>query len=140
MKKEELEALGVNFENMQPFGELNIIVQQLPISRSDIEEGEEYEALPDVYHPRKNRVWSCGERGDGYPLETKEDQMKYVERLRDSAERHKIMAILLTQQAKELEETGEIKTSCYYPEEDDHFENWLKKQKEKVENEKNIVD
>ena len=127
MTRQELEALGVDFDALvYENGEMNIIVQQFATIRK--EQMEEYadnyddledfcfSAYPDIYQPRKNQVWSCGCNGDPVSLETPESRADYVKHLRDSAERLKIMSILLKQQAKELEETGEIHTSLYYPE------------------------
>lgn len=119
MTKQELEARGVNFDNTIPFGEMNIIVQQMPVRKDALEKDQNFVAYPDVYHPRNNFVYSCGEKGDGYSLETDIERKYYISRLKDSSERLKIMSILLAQQAKELEETGEIHTTCYYPEEDE---------------------
>ena len=129
MTRKELEALGVDFDALTyEHGEMNIIVQQFAISREEqMEEMEdEYDdpedfsfcAYPDIYQPRKNRVWSCNCQGEPVCLDTEEDRADYVAHLRDSAERLKIMSILLKQQAKELEETGEIQTTLYYPEAD----------------------
>lgn len=129
MTRQELEALGVDFSELTyECGEMNIIVQQMATIRE--EQMEEYadeygdpyyedfcfSAYPDIYQPRKNRVWSCGCTGDPVSLETPEDRADYAKHLRDSAERLKIMSIILKQQAKELEETGEIHTNLYYPE------------------------
>ena len=127
MTRQELEALGVDFDALvYENGEMNIIVQQFATIRK--EQMEEYadnyddpedfcfSAYPDIYQPRKNQVWSCGCNGDPVSLETPESRADYVKHLRDSAERLKIMSILLKQQAKELEETGEIHTNLYYPE------------------------
>ena len=127
MTRQELEALGVDFDALvYENGEMNIIVQQFAtIRKEQMEEYAEnyddpedfcFSAYPDIYQPRKNQVWSCGCNGDPVSLETPESRADYVKHLRDSAERLKIMAILLKQQAKELEETGEIHTSLYYPE------------------------
>ena len=120
MTKQELEERGVNFDNMTyPCGEMNIIVQQFPVLRDEIEdEDEEFMAFPDIYQPRHNAVYSCGYTGDGFSIDNQEDRDDYISHLKDSSERLKIMSILLAQQAKELEETGEIYTKCYYPEED----------------------
>ena len=127
MTRQELEALGVDFDALvYENGEMNIIVQQFAtIRKEQMEEYAEnygytedfcFSAYPDIYQPRKNQVWSCGCNGDPVSLETPESRADYVKHLRDSAERLKIMSILLKQQAKELEETGEIHTSLYYPE------------------------
>jgi hypothetical protein len=65
---------------------------------------------------RKNSVWSCGCEDDPIAFETEEEKKDWVAHLRDSAERLKIMAYYLSQQAKEIEESGYPKTTCYYPE------------------------
>lgn len=116
MTRKELMELGVNFDNMKhPYGEMNIILQQFPVLKDD-EESDDFIARPDVYMPRKNRVLSYGETYDGFDLSDMETRLEYIAHLKDSAERHKIMAILLAKQAQELEEFGEIRTTCYYPE------------------------
>ena len=117
MTKAELAQRGVNFDNMNyPNGELNIIVKQMAELKSDLETGDILQAYPDVYQPRKNKVWSCSCSGDPFPLDSKEDKENYITHLKDSAERLKIMSILIAEQAKELEQFGEIRTSLYYPE------------------------
>ena len=129
MTRQELEALGVDFDALTyKNGEMNIIVQQFATAREEQmeEQADDYDdpedfcfsAYPDIYQPRKNRVWSYACNGDPVSRENPEDRADYVKHLRDSAERLKIMAILLKQQAKELEETGEIHTNLYYPEAD----------------------
>ena len=134
MTRQELEALGVDFDALTyKNGEMNIIVQQFATTREEQmeEQADDYDdledfcfsAYPDIYQPRKNRVWSCGCSGDSISLDTVEDRADYVKHLRDSAERLKIMSIILKQQAKELEETGEIHTSLYYPEADYQYGN-----------------
>ena len=120
MTKAELAKRGVNFDNMNyPCGELNIIVMQMAQLKSDVEPGETFQAYPDVYQPRKNRVWSCLCSGGPFSLDTKEDKEDYIAHLKDSAERLKIMSILIAEQAKELEQFGEIRTTLYYPEAED---------------------
>ena len=120
MTKAELTKRGVDFDNMNyPCGELNIIVMQMAQLKSDVEPGDTFQAYPDVYQPRKNRVWSCLCSGDPFSLDTKEDKEDYIVHLKDSAERLKIMSILLSEQAKELEQFGEIRTTLYYPEAED---------------------
>jgi hypothetical protein len=122
MTREELIEKGVNFENMNyPFGEMNIIVQQFATLKKDLEDDAVLTANPDIYQPRKNRVWSCGCSGDGVNISTDDECKDYASHLRDSAERLKIMSIILSQQANELEEFGEIRTSLYYPEESDKY-------------------
>lgn len=129
MTRQELESLGVDFNALAyPNGEMNIIVQQFAVSRKEqmeemLDEDDNPEdfsfcAYPDVYQPRKNRVWSCANSGDPFSLDTEEDRANYVVHLRDSAERLKIMSLTLKKQADELEKTGEIQTSLYYPEAD----------------------
>ena len=131
MTRQELEALGVDFNALTyKNGEMNIIVQQFAAIREEqmlfsCDDPEEFcfSAYPDIYQPCKNRVWSCGCTGDSISLETVEDRADYAKHLRDSAERLKIMSIILKQQAKELEETGEIHTSLYHPEADYQYGN-----------------
>lgn len=123
MTKAELIERGVNFDNMNyPFGEMNIIVQQFATLKKDLEDDDILTAKPDIYQPRKNRVWSCGCQSDsGFDISTENERKDYASHLRDSAERLKIMSIILSQQAKELEEFGEIRTTLYYPEESDKY-------------------
>lgn len=125
MTKQELQAHGVKLENLtHEYGEMNIIVQQFP--------SEEYEendnddelptinvAFPDIYQPRKNRVYSYGETGEVINLDDPETRVNHLKHMRDSVERLKIMSILLAKQADELEQTGKITTTMYYPEPQD---------------------
>lgn len=114
MKKAELEAKGVNFDNLkEPFGNANIITQFWAAKQK---ETEDYgtQIRMDVYMPRKNRIWEC----EDFDMANAEDRERIVTWLRDSVERHKIFAILLNQIADEIEQTGECSTSCYYPCED----------------------
>lgn len=114
LTKKQLIEIGVNPDNMKyPMGELNVIVQCFGFENEEDFDGE---VLPDVYHPRKNRVWSCGCQGDGFNLKDEESKKNYVVHLRDSVERLKIMAYYLTKQADEIEEFGYPKTNCYYAE------------------------
>lgn len=122
MTKAELIERGVNFDNMNyPFGEMNIIVQQFATLKEDLEDGDVLTVNPDIYQPRKNRVWSCSCSGDGVYISTEDERKDYINHLKDSAERLKIMSIILTKQAEELEEFGEIRTTLYYPEESDKY-------------------
>jgi len=122
MTKAELIERGVNFDNMNyPFGEMNIIVQQFATLKEELGDGDVLTANPDIYQPRKNRVWSCSCSGDGVDISTENERKDYASHLRDSAERLKIMSIILTKQAEELEEFGEIRTTLYYPEESDKY-------------------
>ena len=122
MTKAELIERGVNFDNMNyPFGEMNIIVQQFATLKEDLEDGDVLTVNPDIYQPRKNSVWSCGCQGSGFDIDTENERKDYASHLRDSAERLKIMSIILSKQADELEEFGEIRTSLYYPEESDKY-------------------
>ena len=123
--KEELINLGINFDNMNhPNGEMNIIVQSFAM-----EPGEDgsFEAHPDIYHPRKNSVWSCGCSGYGYNLNNPDEMTRYIGHLRDSAERLKIMALLLARQADDLEKDGKTKVNCYYPEHCDRYDDLFNK-------------
>lgn len=115
LSKDELIAIGVNPDNLTyPSGEMNVIVQCFGCEEEDVE--ELVELSPDIYQPRKNRVWSCGCEGDNVAFETDEEKADWVKHLRDSAERLKIMSYYLTKQADEIEECGYPKTTCYYPE------------------------
>lgn len=122
LTKEELIKIGVNPENLKhPMGELNIIVQNFGFSDREIKENEIdiktiTEMRPDIYHPRKNSVWSCACLGYNVAFSTDEDKKKFVIHLRDSAERLKIMSHLLMKQAEEIEKFGYPKTTCYFPE------------------------
>ena len=122
LTKEELIKIGVNPENLTyPQGEMNVIVQCFGFDDETIQsikdEGEEVvEVSPDIYHPRKNSVWSCGCKGDNILIETEDEKEDWVKHLRDSAERLKIMSYYLMKQAEEIEEFGYPKTTLYYPE------------------------
>ena len=124
MTKQELEVLGVNFENMNyPYGEMNIIVHQFPSEEYEENDNDDESptinvAFPDIYQPRKNRVYSYGETGDIINLDDPDSRKEHIKHMRDSVERLKIMSILLAKQADELEQTGKITTIMYYPEED----------------------
>jgi hypothetical protein len=123
--KEELINLGINFDNMKhPGGEMNIIVQSFSL---EPDEDGNFDANPDIYHPRKNSVWSCGCSGDGYDLNDEEQKIKYITHLKDSAERLKIMSLLLSRQAMELERDGKTQVNCYYPEHCDKYNNLFNK-------------
>lgn len=115
--KEELVELGINYDNMNyPCGEMNVIVQWFGSSKEDDENEDEGRfAYPDIYMPRKNRVWSVSD--DEIDLSNEDDRKNFISHLRDSAERLKIWALLLSRQADELEKTGYTDTICYYPEE-----------------------
>ena len=115
MTKEELAKLGINVDDLKyPMGEMNIIVQCFPQDKD--EDGNIVrELFPDVYHPRKNSVWSCGCSGDGFSVESPEEIDDYISHLKDSVGRLRILALLLEKQAKELETIGYVKTKCYYP-------------------------
>ena len=121
LSTEELIKIGVNPDNLTyPQGEMNIIVQCFGFDEDTIKsienEDDVIEVKPDIYHPRKNSVWSCACKDDGYILNTKEDKEEYVKHLRDSAERLKIMSYYLMKQAEEIEQFGYPKTTLYYPE------------------------
>lgn len=121
LSKEQLIEIGVNPDNLNyPNGEMNVIVQCFGFDDETIEaikSGEDIaEVSPDIYHPRKNSVWSCGCSGDNIPIETEDEKADWVKHLRDLAERLKIMSYYLMKQAEEIEEFGYPKTKCYYPE------------------------
>ena len=115
---EQLIEMGVDPQNLNyPFGEMNIIVQLFGYENGLDEDGNKIvQVHPDIYQPRKNRVWSCGEHLDGPFIKTEKDKKDFVSHLRDSAERHKIMAYILFKQAEEIEKFGYPKTTLYYPE------------------------
>jgi hypothetical protein len=114
--KEELIELGINYDNMNyPFGEMNVIVQWFGRPKVNEDGTESDYAYPDIYMPRKNRVWSVTDKDIN--LSDEDDRKDFIKHLRDSAERLKIWSHLLSRQANELEETGYTDTVCYYPEE-----------------------
>ena len=122
MTKQELQTHGVKLENLTyENGEMNIIVQQFPSEEYDENDNDEESptiniAFPDIYQPRKNRVYSYGETGDIINLDDPDSRANHIKHMRDSAERLKIWSILLAKQADELEQTGKITTTMYYPE------------------------
>lgn len=126
MKAEELQNLGVKLENLTyRNGEMNIIVQQFPSQEYEENDGDEDSPTinvlyPDIYQPRKNRVYSCGETGEFINLDDPHERANHIKHMRDSAERLKILSILLAKQADELEQTGKITTTMYYPEPDEN--------------------
>lgn len=125
MKAEELQKLGVNLENLTyRNGEMNIIVQQFPSEKWEENDNDDESptiniAFPDIYQPRKNRVYSYGETGEVINLDDPDSRADHIKHMRDSVERLKIWAILLAKQADELEQTGKITTTMYYPEPND---------------------
>ena len=125
MKAEELQKLGVNLENLTyQNGEMNIIVQQFPSEKWEENDNDDESptiniAFPDIYQPRKNRVYSYGETGEVINLDDPDSRADHIKHMRDSVERLKIWAILLAKQADELEQTGKITTTMYYPEPND---------------------
>ena len=125
MKAEELQVHSVKLENLTyENGEMNIIVQQFPSEEYEENDNDDESptinvAFPDIYQPRKNRVYSYGERGDIIDLDDPDSRANHVKHMRDSVERLKIMSILLAKQADELEQTGKITTTMYYPEPQD---------------------
>ena len=122
MKAEELQNLGVKLENLtHEYGEMNIIVQQFPSGEYNEDDNDEDGLInnvvfPDIYQPRKNRVYSYGETGEIINLDDPDSRAVHIKHMRDSVERLKIMSILLAKQADELEQTGKITTTMYYPE------------------------
>jgi hypothetical protein len=125
MTTQELKDAGVKLENLtHEYGEMNIIVQQFPSEEykendNDDESPTINVAFPDIYQPRKNRVYSYGETGEVINLDDPEIRANHLKHMRDSVERLKIMSILLAKQADELEQTGKITTIMYYPEPQD---------------------
>jgi hypothetical protein len=122
MKAEELQKLGVKLENLTyENGEMNIIVQQFPSEVYEENDNDDESptinvAYPDVYMPRRNTVYSYGDTGAIIDLDDPDSRTDHIKHMRDSVERLKIWAILLAKQADELEQTGKITTSMYYPE------------------------
>jgi hypothetical protein len=122
MKAEELQAHGVKLENLiHEYGEMNIIVQQFPSEEYNENDNDEDSptinvAFPDIYQPRKNGVYSYGVTGEFIDLDDPDSRAYHIKHMRDSVERLKIMSILLAKQADELEQTGKITTTMYYPE------------------------
>lgn len=125
MTTQELKDAGVKLENLtHEYGEMNIIVQQFPSEEYEENDNDDESpvinvAFPDIYQPRKNRVYSYGETGEVINLDDPETRANHLKHMRDSVERLKIMSILLAKQADELEQTGKITTTMYYPEPQD---------------------
>ena len=116
LTREQLIEIGVNPDNLYDGGEMNIIVQSFGMSNEKIEKGD-LKIYPDIYHPRKNSVWSCGCAGEPLADFTNQEQKEeYVKHLKDSAERLKIMSYYLMKQVEEIEELGYPVTTLYYPE------------------------
>lgn len=114
MTKEELLKLGIKVEDLTyPFGEMNIIVQCF--KQRDENDNITDELHPDIYQPRKNRVWSLGCSGDCISVKSKEEKDDYIRHLKDSVGRLRILALLLEKQINELETIGYVETNCYYP-------------------------
>lgn len=117
LTREQLIEIGVNPDNLvYPGGEMNIIVQSFGIDEDNLEKGN-LNIYPDIYHPRKNSVWSCGCVNEPIAdLNYQEQKEEWVRHLKDSAERLKIMSYYLMKQAQEIEELGYPITTLYYPE------------------------
>ena len=116
LTKEQLIKIGVNPDNLYDGGEMNIIVQSFRVDPENLDKGD-YKIYPDIYHPRKNSVWSCGCAGEPIAdLNNAEDKETWVRHLKDSAERLKIMSYYLMKQVEEIEKFGYPITSLYYPE------------------------
>ena len=122
MKAEELQKLGVKLENLTyRNGEMNIIVHQFPSEEYEENDNDDESptinvTFPDIYQPMRNRVYSYGETGEIINLDDPESRAAHLKHMRDSVERLKIMSILLAKQADELEQTGKITTTMYFPE------------------------
>lgn len=113
---EELQKIGVNREDLTyPSGEANIIVQSIGVDESRVKRGD-LTVFPDIYQPRKNRIWSCEETGEYADLTNENEKEDWIEYLKDSAARLKIMAYTLELQIKEIREYGYPITSLYFPE------------------------
>ena len=117
LTREQLIEIGVNPDNLNyPGGEMNIIVQSFAIDNERLEDGD-LRIYPDIYHPRKNSVWSCGCKGDPIAdLNDEDDREDWIKHLKDSAERLKIMSYYLMKQVEEIEKQGYPTTTLYYPE------------------------
>lgn len=116
MNKEELLKHGINVDDLvYPRGDMNIIVQCFGQPENEKDRNDDLTVSPDIYHPRKNSVWSCACNGDNISIETEEEKNDYIKHLKDSVGRLRILALLLEKQAKELEENGYFTTTCYYP-------------------------
>ena len=115
LTKEKLIEIGVNPDNLiYECGELNIIVQCFGLGDDEKNKTkfiENPEIYPDVYMPRKNRVYS-----DTLSIKDKEDKKDWINHLKDSAERLKIISYYLSEQAAEIEKYGYPITTCCYPE------------------------
>lgn len=122
MKAEELQKLGVKLENLTyKNGEMNIIVQQFPSEEYNENDNDDESptinvVFPDIYQPRKNMIYSYGITGEMIDLDDTDSREEHIKHMRDSVERLKIMSILLAKQADELERTGKITTTMYFPE------------------------
>lgn len=116
MTKEELLEKGINVDDLNyPYGEMNIIVQCFGQPENEDDRNEDPTVSPDIYQPRRNKVWSCVNDGDNIPLDTGDAKQDYIKHLKDSVGRLRILALLLEKQAYELETQGYFTTTCYYP-------------------------
>ena len=117
LTREQLIEIGVNPDNLvYPGGEMNIIVQSFGMDSDLVEKGE-FKIYPDIYHPRKNQVWSCGCEGEPIAdLNNEKEREDWIKHLKDSAERLKIMSYYLTKQVDEIEKHGYPTTTLYYAE------------------------
>jgi len=113
MLKEEIEALGINEQNLTNDGWSSVVVQTYAI-HSNAEQKE---------NPDKRIVSVCkfittDEECtiDYVNLSNESEKQEFLKDIRDSQERLKILAELLHQQELEVEKYGYIKTACCYPE------------------------
>lgn len=113
-KNEYKEKFNVNVDNIVDgrFYEGNIIIQCFAnYDESEDDLDDKYQLNPLYFLPRKER---CSDYGE-IDLKNEDDKKEYLENLKDSAERLKILAALMEKHAKEIEEFGYPKTSFYYP-------------------------
>ena len=116
MTTEELKKIGVNPDNLVcKDGSKNIIVHCYEVD-DELVEDNNLKVYPDIYQPERNEVYSCAEYMDGYDLNDEKQKKEYMNMLKDSIERLKIMSYLLSKQLEEIEEFGYPKTRCVFPE------------------------
>lgn len=117
LSREDLIKIGVNPDNLQVTGEMNIIVGCFGKDEEDIKNDKgRFLVYPNIYHPRKSQIYSRDAQNDPLDITDEKDREAYVRHLKDSVERYKIMAYYLQKQIEEIEQFGYPKTSLYYPE------------------------
>lgn len=100
---------GINPDNLRDdkFYDSNIIIQSF--GKEDDNE-DRYIVTPLNYMPRKERCDYLE-----FDLSDEKQKEEFLEHLRDSQERLKILSLLLHKQEEEIMEFGYPKTTCYYP-------------------------